>query len=95
MTIGIGQKALYSLFALGAAGFAVYGVINTAKAVDEAAVPGSAAQTVISADAQGNLTPDGSFCNPYGCAGCSGCVQLQYQQTVEMLPSASSQAELY
>jgi hypothetical protein len=90
-----GQKAIYSLAALGILGFSAYGITNTVKAANDVSVLNTAEQAAITTQAQGSLTPEGSFCNPYGCAACSGCVSLQYQQSVETSPAASAETGLY
>jgi hypothetical protein len=90
-----GQKALYSLAALGILGFSVYGIANTVKAANDISSFNAAEQAAVTAQAQGSLTPGGTFCNPYGCAACAGCVSLQYQQKVETAPSASVETGLY
>jgi hypothetical protein len=95
MKTGRGQKALYSLAALGILGFSVYGIANTVKAANDVSALNAAGQAAVTAQVQGSLTPDGPFCNPYGCAACAGCVSLQYQQKVETAPSASLETVLY
>jgi len=90
-----GPKAIYALTALGILGLAAYGITNTIRAADSFSAASPSEQPSIAIQAQGSLTPDGSFCNPYGCAACSGCVKLQYQQTVETLPSSSAEISLY
>jgi hypothetical protein len=95
MKIIKGQKAMVWLAALGILGFSAYGITSTVKAAEQANVQNAAEQTILATQAQGSLTPGGTICNPYGCAACAGCINLQYQQTVETLPSASTETFLY
>jgi hypothetical protein len=71
------KNTLYLASAVGIIGLAAYGIYNTVDASNALA-----ADNAIIADADSNqnsLTP-GSTCSPYGCAGCTGCSLLQYQQ---------------
>jgi hypothetical protein len=76
------QRPWLALAAIGALGLAAYGVFHTASALADSGDPLPADQTVVNSASQGNAKPDGAFCNPYGCAGCNGCVSLQYQQNI-------------
>ena len=76
-------------------GFSIYGIYHTAYAYHDLRQPqnnGYAPVTNPSSDTDSPL-PGSTLCNPYGCAGCSGCVSLQYQENIEALPSSTTQIE--
>jgi hypothetical protein len=76
------QRPWLALAAIGALGLAAYGIFHTASALADSGNSLLSEYTNINITDQGNAKPDGAFCNPYGCAGCNGCVSLQYQQNV-------------
>jgi hypothetical protein len=89
------KKALYALLAMGIIGFATYGVYNTVLAFNDTH-QSQTSGTMLVSDSSGldrSMVPGGTFCNPYGCSGCTGCVSLQYQQNVDVLPSSGAQVE--
>jgi hypothetical protein len=87
------KKALYAAFAVGIIGFAIYGIYNTVLAFNDAKPSQTSGDTLTSGSSGLETVPGGAFCNPYGCAGCSGCVSLQYQQNINKLPSSGVQVE--
>jgi len=88
------KKAVYLTSAIGIIGLSTYGIQKTVSAYSEF----NQHQTVeysFTSDTSSdkiNLVP-GTVCSPYGCAGCSGCVSLQYQQSVEVLPGSATRIE--
>ena len=88
------KKAVYLTSAIGIIGLSTYGIQKTVSAYSEL----NQHQTV-----EYSLTSDlpsdkaglgpGTVCSPYGCAGCSGCVSVQYQQSVEVLPDSATRIE--
>ena len=80
------RKTMYTVLALGVAGLAVYGVLHTIRAYKDISQTQTAAYTTSADDATNVLTPGGTLCTYYGCAGCSGCVYKQYQQIIETVP---------
>lgn len=89
------KKAIYAVFAVSIFGFAVYGIYNTVLAFDDTSPSQTSTDTLASSSTglEKSTVPGGAFCNPYGCAGCSGCVSLQYQQNINALPSSITQIE--
>jgi hypothetical protein len=77
------NRSVLAVAALGVAGFSGFGVFNTVNAYNDAGKSLPADNDYINTTDKSSLNPDGTFCNPYGCAGCGGCVSLQYQQNVE------------
>ncbi len=81
------KTAVYLASAIGIIGLSTYGINKTVSAYSDF----NQHQTV-DYDLTTDLTSDkssivpGTVCNPYGCAGCSGCVSVQYQQNIEVLP---------
>jgi len=78
---------------IGIFGLAVYGVSNTVSAYfdnQQTNISGDSGSSVSTVSFNGSTTPGETFCSPYGCAACGGCTSLQYQQSVEELPSADS-----
>jgi hypothetical protein len=77
------NRSLLAIAAIGAIGFSTYGVFNIVNAASD---PGLSLPTdypgINMVDDSGSK-PDGTFCNPYGCVGCNGCLSLQYRQAVE------------
>jgi hypothetical protein len=74
------QRSLLAVAAIGALGLATYGIFHTVSAFADS---GNSLPSVnVNTSNGGNIKPDGTLCNPYGCAGCRGCVSLQYQQNV-------------
>jgi hypothetical protein len=89
------KKALYAAFAVGIIGFATYGIYNTVLAFNDTQPSQTSGGTLNSSlsGLEKSTAPGGAFCNPYGCAGCNGCVSLQYQQNIGLLPSSAAQVE--
>ena len=88
------KKAVYLASAIGIIGLSTYGIQKTVSAYSEfnqRQTVEYASTTDLPSDKDG-LVP-GTVCNPYGCAGCSGCVSLQYQQSVEALPGSATGIE--
>ena len=88
------KKAVYLTSAIGIIGLSTYGIHKTVSAYNDFNQHQTveyALTTDIPSD-KSNLVP-GSACNPYGCAGCSGCVSLQYQQSIEVLPGSDTEIE--
>jgi hypothetical protein len=78
------KNALYISSAIVIIGLAANGIFRTADAANAAAE-----NTVIINTS--SMTSDPSAdngCSPYGCAGCTGCTTLQYQQNSEVVPSS-------
>jgi len=91
-----GNKPLLAIAALGVLGISTYGIYNTLNAFsDLSTAPSGNQETAVTTSAYDGGKSDGTFCSPYGCAGCSGCVSLQYQQNVEAVPSLNSGLEIY
>jgi hypothetical protein len=84
------KRILLPLAAASTIGFSIYGVFNTVSALGDSAKSLPTDYPGINATETGNIKPDGTFCNPYGCAGCNGCVSLQYQQNVEGIPGSNT-----
>jgi len=89
------ENAIFLSVALIITGFLAYGIYRTANAL----IHHKESQTTSdylssgSSSASYRLASDGTFCNPYGCAGCSGCVSLTYVQNVQDSPSLATQVE--
>jgi hypothetical protein len=88
------QKPLLAMAAVGALGLAAYGIFHTISALADTGSPLPSDQAVINSADPEQANPDGAFCNPYGCAGCSGCVSLQYQQNVTGTPGTINTMEI-
>jgi hypothetical protein len=80
------KKAIYLLSAAGIIGLASFGLYNTINSVNDL----NQTQTAIITNS--SLTTDpaaGSGCSPYGCAACSACTNIQYQQDVETISDST------
>jgi hypothetical protein len=77
------HRSLLAVAAIGAIGFSSYGLFNTVNAFNDIGKSLPSDYTIQIAADNGSFKPDGTFCNPYGCAGCDGCVGMQYQQNVK------------
>ena len=87
------QRPLLTLAAVGALGLAAYGIFHTASALADSGTPLPSDQAVVISADPGQAKPDGTFCNPYGCSGCSGCLSLQYQQNAAETSAAVNTLE--
>lgn len=88
------KKAAYIVSAAGVLGLAAFGVFNTTRAYDNIS-QAQAAHTVINTDtaSENNYQLTGNVCSPYGCAGCPGCTDNQYQQNTEIIPETATLIE--
>lgn len=84
------QKPLAAAAFIGTLGLAAYGAFHTISAMADYGSPLPADQAALNSADQGQAKPDGAFCNPYGCAGCSGCASLQYQQNITQAPETAN-----
>jgi hypothetical protein len=84
----ISRKLLFLAIAVGIISFSTFGLHHTVHAYNDI----TETQTIIGAsDTEDVIVPGGSFCSPLGCAACSGCVNSQYRQNIEGLPSSTIQ----
>jgi hypothetical protein len=82
------RKVMYVVFALGAAGLSIYGVLHTVMAFKDISQAQAVAYAASPDDSGTSQTPGGTLCSYYGCAGCSGCAYKQYQQSIEAVPGS-------
>jgi hypothetical protein len=88
------NRFLLAAAAIGAIGLSTYGVYNTTSAFNEYGNALTTDNISLNTAEEEKTKPDGSFCNPYGCAGCDGCISLQYQQDVEMVPDLTKSGQI-
>jgi hypothetical protein len=88
------KKVIYLASIIGVTGLLINGIYQTVNAYNDSSQLQSADYALIAGSSpdKSALVP-GSVCNPYGCAGCSGCVKLQYQQSIKVLPGFSTGIE--
>jgi hypothetical protein len=85
------KKAAYLASAAGVLGLAAFGVFNTARAYDNFSQAPAADNTINTDTAsENNYQLTGNVCSPYGCAGCPGCTDIQYQQNAEAIPDTTT-----
>ncbi|MDD5039199.1 MAG: hypothetical protein PHN78_07810 [Dehalococcoidales bacterium] len=89
------KKAVYLASTVGIISLATYGIYHTADAYNDFTQSQTADCTLTSGSSsdKSGLVPGGTLCSPFGCAGCPGCVSLQYQQNIDALPSTTTQVE--
>lgn len=89
------KKGLHLAFAAGIIGLATYGIYHTICSFDNLPQEQSISYAPVSGwSCDGNTpVPDDSSCYPYLCAQCAGCVQVQYEQNVEIIPLATLQID--
>lgn len=88
------QQPLIAAAIIGSLGLAAYGVIHTVSALADTGNPLPENQAMVNSTNQEQAKPDGAICNPYGCAGCSGCISLQYRQNIAETPGAVNSLEV-
>ena len=91
-TDGKWKKAAWILSAAGIIGLASFGVYNTMNSINYLKQPQNA-DAAISANTAVNVPGTGNGCSPYGCAACTVCTQLQYQQNAEIITNTAAQSE--
>jgi hypothetical protein len=84
------KKAAYLVAAVAIFGLASFGIYNTANAISDFNRAGPA---IISNSPEKNDPVNGSGCSPYGCAACSACTKIPYQQNIEVVPESALQYE--
>ena len=87
-------KAIYLTAAVAIIGLSAYGIYRTVSAYNAFNQPQMADCALAvpsSADGSG-LAPCGLY-RPYGCAGCSGCVDGQSQHSIEVVPGTAADIE--
>ena len=85
------KKAAYYLSAAGIIGLATFGVYNTANAVSDLKQTQNT-EIVLPPNSPAGESLTGG-CNPYGCAACSVCTVIQYQQNTAVTTESAIQYE--
>ncbi len=87
------KNIVFLSFTVVTMGFLAYGIYHTANAFNNIKQSHTITDTLVSSPSStgDSLDSSGTFCNPYGCAGCGGCVSLQYKQDVEAIPGFTTQ----
>lgn len=87
------KKAAWLLSAAGIISLASFGIYNTVNAIGDLNQPQTAGYISAETSAASNNPATGSGCSPYGCAACSVCTRLPYQQDIEVIPGTALQYE--
>jgi hypothetical protein len=86
------KNALLLALAAGIISFSVYGFYHTAYAYQDLKQSQGSSYILTAGATSEQKSPvaGGTSCRPGGCAGCSGCISLQYQENIEALPSSNN-----
>jgi hypothetical protein len=79
------KKAFLTITMVVIIGFALFGSYNIARSFSLLDRDGEAGDNTVSINTQTSvfINPDGNFCSPFGCAGCTGCINPEYRQISE------------
>lgn len=85
------KKGICLALMAGIIALAVYGIHNTVQSYQNIQQAQTAlALTTGSSDTNASFGPGGTLCSYYGCSGCGGCVNRQFQQSTSITEEYTS-----